>query len=302
MKIALLVIAITGVGATIGVMHALSVSPTSLAVLEILAAIVAGVVGLLASKWALTGNRSFLRQTNGLVAMVIAAVISGYWGGWISARNMTTWMDMPGQSLTHLSARDRVDAYRLMAINEELGVPRTETLARILELMPANSTNRSHCAAMTARDVLELADIAYRIAGAGAGGCGQPSSPHNLQATLASSSSVLASQELDAGNTLRTPDSGHARRAMVDLSVDGELRHLADGSQSGTCAMPVSEQQGHEFLIQRLASIGDRIVGCNTGLEAEIERVLWPVDRQNAAALRRRDAGDEFRTPVLMNR
>lgn len=118
-----------------GALHGLSLSPVSSAVLQILGAIAAGAVGLIAGTEREPPNPITLRQTLPRFTAVIFAVLVGYWAGWGGTKFYLVKTFELSTTLANLSSEQKVDAYRLIAIGRSLGVPKIASEARISQLV-----------------------------------------------------------------------------------------------------------------------------------------------------------------------
>lgn len=122
-------------GATVGALHALSLSPLSSAVLQILGTIAAGSLGILANNEKSAPGLLRIRQTLPALSAVIFAVLLGYWGAWWVTKEVLIARHALSATMPEMSAKERLDAYRLTAVARSLGIPRDVVEARISELV-----------------------------------------------------------------------------------------------------------------------------------------------------------------------
>lgn len=136
-KYAIFYIALLVLGVTIGAIHGLSLSPVSSGILEILGAIAAASGALI---FGLSKPGSINLAPDLAVkafAATVLAIIVGYWLGWASAKYWRISHDAIPEFKT-LRPDHRVDAYRLIALGEALGIPKDASVARIDQILSSN--------------------------------------------------------------------------------------------------------------------------------------------------------------------
>ncbi|WP_299817593.1 hypothetical protein [uncultured Roseibium sp.] len=269
MKLKIFFFSLFVLGVSIGGIQALTLSSTSAAILQILGAIVAASLALIAGSDAIVGDKQAMRQTLPLMGSIVLLLLAGYWAGWgVGKVGLDSHFKL-GSRFSHLTSGEIVDAHRLLAINEALGVPRAVTRERILEIRPNEEDGKFPCIRLTDENVLDIAMTATGLAKA----CSVES------LALLSSKAAQIHQEKTAGNEWHD----RFRSLQIDLRIldfQGAISRLTQKLEEAQCAGP-------PLFRERLILLSKNLKNCVPDLDTEIGRVLRAAPELKAESLTR---------------
>lgn len=257
-------LAVAALGATVGVLHAITQSPASGSVLQILGALIAACFGIFLGSDAILKDRQSLKETLPILSKTTLALLAAYWIGFGTTKYaMPNWIFALGSEFDHLSEKDKADAYRLLALNESLGVPRNTTEQRILQILPETDPGK-RCTKLSETEEIQVLHLA---------------SDPNL--TCAASLGKDIRQEASELLGQKKIEDYQDRLSRLRLTVrllpkDYSLAMLHKQLEAGNCKAP----QGLGGKIDALMA---QYSDCVPDLEYEIRRVLQSAPEVNSA-------------------
>ena len=258
-------IAVGALGATVGILHAATQSPTSASVLQILGALIAVCVGVIAGSESILGDRKALKETLPILPKTALILLASYWLGFVATKyTLANTVFTLGKDLAHLSAKERTDAHRLLTLNEALGVPRTVTRQRILELAPKDGAV-ARCIALSTLNELQI---------------------------LAATADPNRSCKLSLGTEVWEEAS-----ALTDVFEAGEYSQRLERLRLSVRLLPKGQdlhalaQDGclanESILRAKVMALAAMYEGCVPSLEDEIQRVLKSAPEIDSGGLTR---------------
>lgn len=250
-------------GATVGALHGLSLSPVSSAVLQILGTIAASAVGLVAGTGRKLPTAIVLRQTLPALTAIIFAVLAGYWAGWGVTKLYLADSYRLTAELADLSSKQKVDAYRLIAIGRAVGVPKAVSEARISQLalnpeaLRVRRLDRQEETRAIARLALE------------AGNC-KRTAPEAYVATL----DEIAKLDDDARKVITRFSGNKWVMQYLDLRMNTLLIPLPEDAPDFNSLMTAAGCNLDEKARRQIAALERTLKNEPTTIEGEIRRIL----------------------------
>lgn len=250
-------------GATVGVLHGLSLSPVSSAVLQILGTIAAGSVGLIAGTGRQLPTPVVMRQILPGLTAIIFSVLAGYWAGWGGAKLYLIDRHGLPSTLSGLSSKQKVDAYRLITIGRAIGVPKAVTEARIsqLALKPEALSIRQLDRQEEARAIARLAQEA--------GNC-KPYAQEAYFETLAE----IEKLGKDARKLIARFSANKWVMQYLDLRMNALLIPLPQDAPDFGSLMAAADCKIDDKAKRQIAALDRTLKGEPTTIEDEIKRIL----------------------------
>lgn len=260
-------------GTTIGVLHALSLSPISSAVLQILGSIGAGGIAILAGteKGGPTPDR--LRQALPALSAVMFSVLVGYWTAWWATKEYMITQYMLPQNMPDLSAQQELDAYRLIGVARALGVPRKVIEARVIELSQM-STQRPLTPQEEVRIIARLA--------LEAGNC-RNIAPDRLKSYL----KEVEDLGKDAEKLIVRFAGNNWVQKYLEIRINLLLLPLPLDAQSFKALMTQSNCKHNELAIRQFEALDQSLFGGVTTIGDEIKRLLASASELSRSAILR---------------
>ena len=133
----LYVTSIAALGATIGVIHAITSSPASEIVIEVIGAGFAAALALVAIEREVHKQAKVEANVLPLIAVVMFALLSGYWGSWLSVKLYQSNQMTLESSLHGLSIEDRAAAIQIILQQQRIGIDRATVVQELAAISSA---------------------------------------------------------------------------------------------------------------------------------------------------------------------
>ena len=251
-------------GATMGALHALSLSPLSAAVLQILGTIAVGAIGVLASNNNRAPSPVRLRQTLPALTAVTFAVLIGYWSAWWATKEIRIYhYNLPVASMPKMTPQQELDAYRLIGLGRALGIPRNVIEARITELL--NGTKSTYGRALTSQEEIH---IVARLA-QDSGNC-VGIAPEEFKPYLTD----IAGLREDAEKLIIRVQEDNWVRQFLNLRANALIIPLPPDAPSFTTLMEAAGCNTGERAMRQFAALDQSLGGRVSSIEGEIQRLL----------------------------
>lgn len=248
-------LSIFALGLTVGILHAITLSSATDAVLQVIGAVVASVIGLIVGQHQRLSNGALLAISMPHVAGIVGTILIGYWAGWAGGKVWINHHYRLGSEIETLTLKEQTDARRLIAVYDVLGVPPEQARARIVEIAVQGSGRA--CRNMSVGEQLSVLHGTKKVAMA----CGFK----GLSAQMARAENALTQLKADPPKA-----EGPVRSLVLGLSMlppDQNLEAFADQVAAGACRLNVN-------LANRLQDLVHVLDGCVPTIEAELARVL----------------------------
>lgn len=269
-------VAILCLGATVGALHALSLSQLSSAVLQILGTIAAGGIGVLANIEKGVATPVKVRQSLPALTAVIFAVLIGYWAGWWATKDRLIASYAMPENMPEMTAKQELDAYRLIGIGRSLGVPRDVIESRIIELanIPISEIPRALDPQLETRIIAQLV--------LEAGNC-EGISPEPYKPYLED----IAQLGDDAEKLIISFSGNNWVQKYLTLRANVLLIPLPADAPGFAPLMRAAGCNHNDRIHRQFVALDQTLLGLVTSIEGEIERLLTSAPEISATSILR---------------